>query len=307
MKTWVARLIAYVFLGSFCIAGPLLLVLALGTAVQRVSLIYSGLRAQGTVIAKRTTGSTRATYAPVFQFKASDGRTVTVNSDVYGEESAFSYGQRVQVLYRRDNPDSARLDKFGQLWTLPLVVGVVGAGFSIVPAIMLVAWMRRRAAAGGPGFMKLTQAGADNVSRLFRGALGVMLIGGGAFLLAVGLGFALPDASSVKDSRVLVTSTGVLLSASGVLVAQWVAMESRLAHALGGAVITSMAVIFGWVAIFGEASGFSGGISIGGAAVSSSGSVTPARIAFGLGSVVFGLASMWAWRQVFRQRGTSTQ
>jgi hypothetical protein len=67
--------------------------------------------------------------------------------------------------------------------------------------------------------------------------------------------------------------------------------------------VTSMAAMFGWVAIYGNAAGFSGGVSVGGATMTASGSVTPARIAFGIGSVVFGLISLAAWKQVFRQRG----
>lgn len=140
----VARLIAYVFLGSFCIAGPLCLFAALGSTLQRAALIYSGLRAEGTVIAKKQMGSTRATYAPVFQFVASDGRTYVVSSDVYGKESAFKYGDHVRVLYRHDHPESARIDAFAPLWTFPLVFGVVGAAFSVIPAIVLASWMRRR-------------------------------------------------------------------------------------------------------------------------------------------------------------------
>jgi len=137
MKGLVARLTAYVFVGSFCIVGPLLLIVALGSALQRTALIYSGLRAEGTVIAKRSTGATRVMYAPVFQFTANDGRTYIISSDVYGRESAFRYGERVHVLYRQGHPEAARIDAFTPLWTFPLVFGVVGAGFSMIPALML--------------------------------------------------------------------------------------------------------------------------------------------------------------------------
>jgi hypothetical protein len=46
MNQLVGRLIAYIFLGSFCVAGPLLVILALGVAVQRAALLTSGLRAE---------------------------------------------------------------------------------------------------------------------------------------------------------------------------------------------------------------------------------------------------------------------
>lgn len=303
MKALLARLIAYVFLGSFCIAGPLCLFIALGSALQRAALIYSGLRAEGTVIASQQMGSTRVTYAPVFQFAASDGRTYVVSSDVYGRESAVKYGQHVRVLYRRDHPESARIDAFAPLWTFPLVFGVVGAAFSVIPALVLASWLRRRRASRGePDSMGAAYVAKDRGRSGVRWALGLLLTGGGLVLLTVGLGVAPSDSTSLDESRVVVICLGVLLAASGVQAGQWVTMGSRLSYALGAATVTSMAVLFGWVAIYGQAAGFSGGVSIGGAAVTAGGSVTPARIAFGVVSVLFVLASLWTWKQVLRHR-----
>ena len=304
MKNLVARIIAYVFLGSFCIVGPLCLVIALGSALQRAALIYSGLRAEATVIGKQQMGSTRVTYAPVVQFAASDGRTYVVSSDVYGRESAFKYGEHVGVLYRQGHPESARIDAFAPLWMFPLVFGVVGAALSVIPAIVLASWMRkRRPSQGEPDSMDSSSAANDTGRSGARWALGLLLTGGGLALLAVGLGVGPSDSSSLNESRVFVICVGVLLVASGVQAGQWVATGSRLSYALGAAAITSMAVLFGWVAIYGQAAGFSSAVNIGGAAVRSGGSVTPARIAFGIASIVLALASAWAWKQVFRHRG----
>jgi hypothetical protein len=303
MKDLVARLIACVFLGTFCIVGPLCLLIALGSALQRAALIYSGLRAEGAVIGKQQMGSTRVTYAPVVQFAASDGRTYVVSSDVYGRETAFKYGGHVSVLYRQDHPESARIDAFAPVWTFPLVFGVVGAALSVVPAIVLASWMRRRRTSQGePDSMDPTYVSNNTGRSAARWALGLLLTGGGLALLAVGLRVAPSDSASLNESRVFVICVGVLLAASGVLAGQWAATGSRLYHALGAVAITSMAVLFGWVAIYGQAAGFSGGVNIGGAAVTSGGSVTPARIAFGIASILVALASAWAWKQVFRHR-----
>lgn len=297
----VARLIAYLFVGSFCLAGPVLLIIALATAAQRVALVYSGQHAEGTVIAKRQTASGRASYAPVFQFTANDGRTYVVSSDVYGRESDFRFGEHVAVLYRRGEPESARIDAFAPLWTFPLVFGVVGAGFSVIPAVVLRGWIRRRRGRDETGRPEAAQEMSDSVSPGVRLTLGLLLTAGGLVLFV--LGVVASAAPSLNGSRVIVASVGVLLAASGVLLGQWVTAGSRLSDALGGAVVTSMAVIFGWVAIYGEASGFSGGVSIGGAAVTTGGSVTVARIAFGTGALLLGLASLWAWKRALRPRG----
>jgi hypothetical protein len=302
MRALAGRLIGYVFVGSFCVAGPLLLILALATAAQRCALVMSGARAEATVIgAARASGSTRATYAPVFQFAALDGRSYTVNSDVYGKESEIRFGQRLRVLYWPAHPESARIDAFAPLWTMPLVVGVVGAAFCVVPAIMLVSWMRRRADAAEPDKRQAARLAADTVSRGLRRALGVVLIAAGSALLAIGLGTISSD-SSVNGSRILPAVLGSLLIATGVQVGQWATMGGRLSNILGGVVATCMAVMFGWVAISGDAANFYGGMSAGRASVALNSSAAPARVLFALVAILAALASLWAWKRVFRSR-----
>jgi hypothetical protein len=147
-----ARIFAYGFIGAFAIGSLVLLAIAVGSTVQRAALIFSGSRAEGTVVAKKQVGRMKggaAAYAPMLQFTASDGRTYVVTSDLSGPESAYQIGQHLRVLYRSDHPDGARIDAFAPLWTLPLLTGVVGAAFSIVPAMVVVNWGRRRRTASG--------------------------------------------------------------------------------------------------------------------------------------------------------------
>jgi hypothetical protein len=294
VKEFCGRLVAYVFLGSFCVAGPLLLILALGAAVQRGALVIFGLHAQARVVGMRQMGSRPVTYAPVFEFAANDGRTYTVSSDVY-KESAVPFAGRMQVIYSPEHPESARIDSFAQLWTLPLMLGVVGAGLSVVPAILWVARLRRRADEAAPGEREKVRLAADQVSLGFRRVLGVLLIGSGAALLTVGLGVI----STSQDERVPALALGVLLAASGAQIGQWTTMGSRLSYVFGSLVITSFAVLFGWVALYGDAANFHGGMGVNGIGVSIS-SALPARIAFAAASGLAVLASLWAWRQVLR-------
>lgn len=298
-----ARIIAYGFIAAFAIGSLVLLAIAVGSTAQRATLIFSGSHAEGTVVAKKQVGHLKdgaTAYAPMFQFTASDGRTHVVTSDLSGPESAYRFGQHLQVLYLSDHPDGARIDAFAPLWILPLVTGVSGAAFSIVPAMVVVNWSRRRRGASGEAL----QGGSDPTTRRgFRWALGIVLTGGGFVLAGIGLGLLNSASATSVEARVVGTSVGVLLAASGVLVGQWVSTGSRSYHALGGLVTASMAVMFGWVTFFGQASGFSVSAGIGGAAVSWGGGVTAARIAFGIASVLTGLASLWAWKQVLRRHG----
>lgn len=302
MGAFFGRLIAYVFVGSFCLAGPVLLAVALAVAGSRVMLLSSGLHAAGTVVAMRPSQATHPSFAPVFEFTAQDGESHTVISDVGGSEHRYAYGQRVDVLYPAGNPSAARIDAFASLWMLPLVAGTVGAGFSIIPAMVVTGWIRRRRQPGTP--LQSTAGGnADASAPLWvRRTLGVLLLGAGLALVASATGLLPASAGSAQGSAAMSTFLGIVLGASGLLLGQWTAADSRLTHALGGATITSMAALFGWVSLYGDASGFSAGIGAGGARVATSGHVTAARIAFGVGAVCFGLMSLLAWKAVFRRR-----
>lgn len=150
MPTLVQRAIAYVFIGSFCAVGPLLLIVAFGTAIRQVLFIHSAQHANGTVIELREYGSTRSTthvVTPVFRFTA-DGQTYVVAAKNAVREDGINVGEPVDVLYARDHPETALIDNSAQLWMFPLVVGAVGAGFSTIPAfVLLTLWRRRRASA----------------------------------------------------------------------------------------------------------------------------------------------------------------
>jgi len=298
-----ARIVVYGFVGAFAVVSMVLLTIAIGSTMQRAALIFSGSRADGTVVAVRQVGRMKggaATYAPVLQFDARDGRAYVVTSDVSGPESAYWIGQHLPMLYQPDHPDGARVDAFAPLWTLPLVTGVVGAAFSIVPAFVVATWRRRRRADRGDA---LSDEPHGTIGRGPRRAMAVVLTGGGLLLVGLGLEQLNSASDAAVEGRVLGISVGVLLAASGVLIGQWVATGSRAYDALGALMMTSMAVMFGWVSFFGHASGFSVGARVGRAAVSTGGGVTLARIAFGIAAGLTGLAALWSWKQVLRRQG----
>jgi Protein of unknown function (DUF3592) len=149
MSGWAPRVIAYGFVGIFCLVGPLFLLIAIGSAVHRAVFIHSARQAEGTVIEMRPTRSTRTgagTYIPVFQFTADDGRGYIIVSDVSVRSNAFSTGEQVRVLYERGHPENARMDAFTPLWLFSMVFGVVGAAFSIIPAFIVSNRVRQRTA-----------------------------------------------------------------------------------------------------------------------------------------------------------------
>src|SRR5260370_14524035 len=213
MPSMGARIIAYGFIGAFAIGSLVLLAIAVGSTVQRATLMLSRSRVEGTVVAKKQVGRLKggaAAYAPMLQFTAGDGRTYVVTSDLSGAESAYRFGQHVRVLYQPDHSDGARIDAFAPLWTLPLVTGVVGAAFSIVPAIVVVNWGRRRRAARSEA---LQDEPDRTTGRGLRLTLGIVLTGGGLVLAGVGLGPLNFTSDTSVEARVLGTGAGARLAA----------------------------------------------------------------------------------------------
>ncbi len=76
-------------------------------------------------------------YAPRFAFSGDDGRAYTVTSGAATNPPGFQVGQQVRVRYIRDNPSSAKLDYFWQIWFAPVVFGVLGALFATAGYLLL--------------------------------------------------------------------------------------------------------------------------------------------------------------------------
>jgi hypothetical protein len=143
-----ARLLVYLLFGPFCAAGPVMLLIAAGTGIERGLFIHSSAPTEGIVVAVRQVpGSTKKSTAPVFRFTTQSGMSVTANSNIYEEPSKWRVGAHVPVLYEEDHPENARIDSFWQLWMPQFVLGIVGGAFSIIPVFIYL----RRAAPVGPG------------------------------------------------------------------------------------------------------------------------------------------------------------
>jgi hypothetical protein len=148
-----ARLIVYGFIGAFGLVGVLFLLIAAQATVQSGSFLHDALRAEGTVIELRPVRTTRTgagTVIPFFRFTAADGRDYVGISATSVRGSALKVGDRVGVLYLRDHPETARLNRFSALWIGSLVFGIVGASFAAVAAFAIAAILRMRRSQAAP-------------------------------------------------------------------------------------------------------------------------------------------------------------
>lgn len=144
------------FVGALCVGGVALCLVALIATLHTAMFLRHSVTTMGTVVnnvlieTRNDNGTTMDTYAPVFKYEANDGRSYTVQSKTSSMPAEFAVGQRVRILYDPRHPSRAKPDSFWQLWTLPLILGILGIATSFAGFSMVLYW-RRRGLAGADG------------------------------------------------------------------------------------------------------------------------------------------------------------
>lgn len=140
-----ARIIAYLFVGVLSAAGPVMLLIAVGTGVERALFVSTSHSADGVIAGlryiRRPSKPTSQTSSPVFRFTAENGISYTLTSGIAQSPSPWRIGEHVRVLYQRDHPENAHIDSFVQLWEPQVILGIVGGICSVFP---LLIFLRRR-------------------------------------------------------------------------------------------------------------------------------------------------------------------
>lgn len=120
--------------------GLLLLVLALIWA-SRIKASVSdpaAIRSEGTVVGFSLGNSReRLSYFPVVKFDTDDGYEVQFVSSVGSNPPQYAEGAKVTVIYLPETPEKARIDSLTGLWTGPLIVGLIGAIFTLISGLLL--------------------------------------------------------------------------------------------------------------------------------------------------------------------------
>ncbi|MFI8962166.1 DUF3592 domain-containing protein [Streptomyces sp. NPDC053493] len=143
-RRWVA--------GGLIAFGALFSGIGLVLAGVSVSYLTDGERAPGTVVAleweehgggsrKGRTGDEPVAH-PVVAFTPAGGSPTRFREFTGSNPPAYEVGERVEVLYRPDSPEDARIDGFAALWLLPLIFG--GIGLVIVGVGTGIALVARR-------------------------------------------------------------------------------------------------------------------------------------------------------------------
>ncbi len=132
--------IAKLVIGFGCAA----LVGALATTLHTLHFTRVAQRTSGTVIEMREQAdkdSGSVSYAPTFRFQDASGTPHTVSSSFYSSPPEFHVGDTVTVLYRSDDPQTARIDSYWQVWGLPSLLGIIGS-IQLPVGLIVLFWPR---------------------------------------------------------------------------------------------------------------------------------------------------------------------
>lgn len=77
-------------------------------------------------------------YSPVYQFKTITGKIVTVQDSLSSSPPQFEVGQTIDVLYDPENPQSARIKKWMNLYFVTLLLCGMGFIFGGIGIVLLV-------------------------------------------------------------------------------------------------------------------------------------------------------------------------
>jgi hypothetical protein len=130
------------------VLGMVFLLLGGGFAFRTYSFVHGAVRADATVTGniKFAAPDGSVAYRPMFQFKDAAGRTRTGEADSGTHAQGYVPGDRIQILYPPDDPYSAQMDAFQQLWLMSSLLGGVGATLLLAGWVVraLQTWVSRR-------------------------------------------------------------------------------------------------------------------------------------------------------------------
>lgn len=111
------------------LAGCLLLIATAATGLHAWNFTRHAVKASGTIIEMRPRydrESNSTSYSPTFRFRDGQGGEHTVDCNFSTYPPLFQIGEKVNVLFRPDAPDKARIDSYWEVWGATTLLG----GFS---------------------------------------------------------------------------------------------------------------------------------------------------------------------------------
>lgn len=113
----------------FLVAASFLAV-SIAILLNGINLKKNGVPAAGTVIElKRQRSGRSVSYKPVIEFTAEGGVKHTSLLNVASNPPRFSKGEKVTIIYSKDNPDNIIIDSVSDIYIIPIIFDAAGVLF----------------------------------------------------------------------------------------------------------------------------------------------------------------------------------
>ncbi|MCS6833630.1 MAG: DUF3592 domain-containing protein [Flammeovirgaceae bacterium] len=102
--------------------------------IDTQDFIKNSIKTKGTVIGHNISYSKKNNkmYSPVVEFTDRNGKSITIGSRTYSSIPVYEVGEKVDVVYSKDNPQEGEIDSFFELWGAASITGVLGGIFSFI-------------------------------------------------------------------------------------------------------------------------------------------------------------------------------
>ncbi|MFD7816117.1 DUF3592 domain-containing protein [Streptomyces sp. NPDC059785] len=135
--------------------GSLFMVIGLILAGVSVSYLTDAKRADGTVVAldwrtdhssssRRTRAHDEPAAYPVVEFTPAGGTSLQFRDSTGSNPPSYEVGEQVEVLYRADSPEDAKINGFASLWLAPIIFGGIGLLVAGIGTTVALVTRRRR-------------------------------------------------------------------------------------------------------------------------------------------------------------------
>ena len=101
------------------------------TGYDSKKLLDGGVTSTGKVVSfevkhEKDKKKNKTMYYPIVSFKDKNGRELEFRSNTGSNPKSYRVGEIVEVIYRKDNSDNAKINSFSSMWLLPLILSIFG-------------------------------------------------------------------------------------------------------------------------------------------------------------------------------------
>jgi cytochrome c oxidase assembly protein Cox11 len=118
--------------------GIVIIVISFFIGYSRLNFLNNANKTTGIIIGYTETGKTSGlnnrgpilpAYAPIVAFNSSQKENFQFTSSISSNKKSYSVGEKVEVVYQRNNPQIAEIYSFFRIWALTLGVFFLGLIF----------------------------------------------------------------------------------------------------------------------------------------------------------------------------------